>query len=164
MCAWCRYTRGRFERTHGDVLNPHTGSRGSWSVLLTKICPRTETSGWSIALFSKHNLRCESQYRHKPPPAFALLRQGSPSFKSRHSFSYSNHFQHNGIHTFSRTYKNTHTYSYTFTYINFKNICIYIYMCHHESIVTDATTFEMELCGCKQTTTHAHLQAHGVCD
>ena len=31
---------GRFERTHGDVLNPHTGGRGSSSVLLTKICPR----------------------------------------------------------------------------------------------------------------------------
>ena len=39
MCA-CRYTRGRFERTHGDVLNVHTGGRGSSSVLLTKICPR----------------------------------------------------------------------------------------------------------------------------
>ena len=25
MCAWCRYTRGRFERTHGGVLNVHTG-------------------------------------------------------------------------------------------------------------------------------------------
>ena len=25
MCAWCRYTRGRFERTHGHVLNRHTG-------------------------------------------------------------------------------------------------------------------------------------------
>ena len=24
-CAWCRYTRGRFERTHGDVLNGHKG-------------------------------------------------------------------------------------------------------------------------------------------
>ena len=33
MCAWCRYTRGRFERTH-------TGSRVSSSVLLTKICLR----------------------------------------------------------------------------------------------------------------------------
>ena len=40
MYAWCRYTRGRFERTHGDVLNPHTEGRGSSSVLLTKICPR----------------------------------------------------------------------------------------------------------------------------
>ena len=27
MCAWCQYTRGRFERTHGDVLNGHTGSK-----------------------------------------------------------------------------------------------------------------------------------------
>ena len=25
MCAWCRYTRERFERSHGDVLNAHTG-------------------------------------------------------------------------------------------------------------------------------------------
>ena len=24
MCAWCRYTRRRFERTHGGVLNLHT--------------------------------------------------------------------------------------------------------------------------------------------
>ena len=24
MCAWCRYTRGRFESTHGGVLNVHT--------------------------------------------------------------------------------------------------------------------------------------------
>ena len=24
MCAWCMYTRGHFERTHGDVLNGHT--------------------------------------------------------------------------------------------------------------------------------------------
>ena len=25
MCAWCRCTRGRFERTHGGVLCGHTG-------------------------------------------------------------------------------------------------------------------------------------------
>ena len=28
MCAWCRYTRGRFERTHGHVLSGHTAGRG----------------------------------------------------------------------------------------------------------------------------------------
>ena len=40
MCAWCPYTQGRFERTHGDVLSGHTGrGRESSSVLLTKICP-----------------------------------------------------------------------------------------------------------------------------
>ena len=27
MCACCRYTRKRFERTHGSVLNLHTGRR-----------------------------------------------------------------------------------------------------------------------------------------
>ena len=25
VCALCRHTQGRFERTHGDVLNGHTG-------------------------------------------------------------------------------------------------------------------------------------------
>ena len=25
VCAWCRYTKKRFERTHGDVWNLHTG-------------------------------------------------------------------------------------------------------------------------------------------
>ena len=27
VCAWCRYTLGRFERTHGDVLSGHTEFR-----------------------------------------------------------------------------------------------------------------------------------------
>ena len=27
MCAWCRYTRGRFQRTHGDVLSGQTEFR-----------------------------------------------------------------------------------------------------------------------------------------
>ena len=31
-------------------------------------------------------------------------------------------------------------------------------------IVTDTTTFELELCWCKRATAHAHLQPHGVCD
>ena len=29
MYAWCRYTRGRFERTHGDVLSGHTEKGGN---------------------------------------------------------------------------------------------------------------------------------------
>ena len=37
MCAWCRYTRGRIERTHGGVLSGHTESS---PVLLTKNSPR----------------------------------------------------------------------------------------------------------------------------
>ena len=32
--------------------------------------------------FSRHNERSERQYRHEPPPAFALLKPRSPSFKS----------------------------------------------------------------------------------
>ena len=49
--------------------------------------------------------------------------RGSPSFKSRHSLSYSNHFQDHGKYTYTCTYNNTfantytNTYSYTFTYL-----------------------------------------------
>ena len=120
--------------------------------------------GWSIALLSKHNERCKRQYRHEPPPAFALLRQGSPSFKSRHSLSYTNHFQDHGIYTFTCTYQKTYAYtytnthSYTFTHIYIQT-CLYIFEIYLH-VVTDTTTFEMELCGHKQATAHAHVQSH----
>ena len=75
---------------------------------------------------------------------FALLRQGSPSFKSRHSLYYSNHFQDHGIKTYFCTYKkNKNILVYVLVY-PFKKY-LYVYICHHESIVTNATTFEMEL-------------------
>ena len=34
-----------------------------------------------------------------------------------------------------------------------------IYTCYRESSRKDTTTFEMELCGCKQATAHAHVQS-----
>ena len=39
MCAWCRYTQGRFESTHGWRFVHTQGWQGSSLVLLTKICP-----------------------------------------------------------------------------------------------------------------------------
>ena len=35
VCAWCRYTRGRVERTHGDVLNLHTGGSKGGGVIVS---------------------------------------------------------------------------------------------------------------------------------
>ena len=69
MRAWCRYTRGRFESTHGGFLDGHTGERrrgergegGSPSVLLTKKSPRrvltwpqkfTERNPWFLPIRS----------------------------------------------------------------------------------------------------------------
>ena len=66
MCAWCRHTRGRFERTHGHFLNPHTGSRGSSPVLPTKICPRTVITcfrGSPKKLFDLSHFQFESRSR-----------------------------------------------------------------------------------------------------
>ena len=50
----------------------------------------------------EHNERFARQYRHEPPP----LKLRSPSFKSQHFFSYSNHFHDDGIHR--QTHVHTH--------------------------------------------------------
>ena len=67
MRAWCRYTRGRFESTHGGFWDGHTEQRGerrergggSPSVLLTKKSPRrvltwphkfTERNPWILTI------------------------------------------------------------------------------------------------------------------
>ena len=49
VCAWCRYTRGRFERTHGDVLSGHTEFR---SVSHTNTHTLTHTNTHNT---TKHN-------------------------------------------------------------------------------------------------------------
>ena len=43
MCAWCRYTRGRFERTHWHVLSGHTGFSACHTT------PRTDTTTTTTA-------------------------------------------------------------------------------------------------------------------
>ena len=43
MCAWCRYTRGRFERAHGDVLSGHTGFSACHTPHTTPHTHRTHT-------------------------------------------------------------------------------------------------------------------------
>ena len=61
-CACCRYTRGRFERTHGDVLNLHTEGAGA-EVIVSSAYQEKPTYGyrssevhhrnpWTIHVFS----------------------------------------------------------------------------------------------------------------
>ena len=61
MCAWCRYTLGRFECTHGGLFCTYTrGGRGSSLVLFTKICPHrvitcfrfTKSNHWILPILS----------------------------------------------------------------------------------------------------------------
>ena len=41
VCAWCPYTRGRFERTHGDVWSGHTeGCEGEGGVVVSLVFHR----------------------------------------------------------------------------------------------------------------------------
>ena len=122
--------------------------------------------GWSISLFSKHNERCERQYRHEPPPAFALHRQGSPSFQVQtlfvllkplsRSLNICMYLYIYKIHV--RVHIQVHIRIRSHISISVKNLYIYLH------VVTDTTTFEMELCGHKQATAQAHVRPHAVCD
>ena len=52
VCAWCRYTRGRFERTHGDVLSGDTEFR---SVSHTNTHTLTHTTHTIHNTTTQHN-------------------------------------------------------------------------------------------------------------
>ena len=55
MCAWCRCTRGRFERTHRDVLNLHTGAGGR--VIVSSAHQNLPTLGYHVLQrFTKETL------------------------------------------------------------------------------------------------------------
>ena len=118
--------------------------------------------------FSKDNERCERQYRHEATPALALLKQvhhlSSPDTLclTQTTFKITEYF-HILVHVKNTyAYTKTNTYSYTFTYRYTRNICmkyIYIFVI---LVVKDTTTFEMELCGHKQATAHAHVRPHCV--
>ena len=64
----------------------HVPDSSNHSLYLMKLFVFRETSCYIVrfvfASISRHNERCERQYRHEPPPAFALLKPRSPSFKS----------------------------------------------------------------------------------
>ena len=48
MCAWCRHTRRRFERTHGDVLKGHTESREVTLRIGPRIFHRENKQTWTF--------------------------------------------------------------------------------------------------------------------
>ena len=47
MCAWCRYTRGRFECTHGDVLDGTHGGEGR-EVIVSSAHQNLPTWGYHV--------------------------------------------------------------------------------------------------------------------
>ena len=58
MRAFCQYTRRRFERTHGDVLNLHTGSFSACQAALhTQHTPRTHNTHHAHTHTTHHTLR-----------------------------------------------------------------------------------------------------------
>ena len=80
MCAWCRYTRGRFGRTHGDVLNVHTGTLNkhtgaregvnvsaahqNWPTLGYHVPQKfTESDHWMLPILQFENRSRTTRYR-----------------------------------------------------------------------------------------------------
>ena len=61
MCAWCRHTRGRFERTHGHVLSGHTG----FSAFFFSVPQHTQTHTHTHQTHHDHQTTPRPQ-RHTP--------------------------------------------------------------------------------------------------
>ena len=158
--TFCTYTR--------VVLNGHTGGRKLSSVLLTKICPRMvitccrgspknllDLSHFQV--FENRTRATRSRFLHSfavPDQAvqfqlsWGTLRRESVvtwfdlSFSTKSSFT---NDLHNG-----------------FMFLQTSPFNIYIFKYVSSWIVTDATTFVMELCEHKQATAQAHVQPHCV--
>ena len=60
MWAWCRYTRGLFERTHGGVLNVHTGVFTCFSPCRTTP-HQTHTTTTTTPRPQRHNTETETE-------------------------------------------------------------------------------------------------------
>ena len=63
VCAWCRYKRGRFERTHGDVLSGHTEFRSVHTHTLTNTTQHITTQ--HITTTTPHGERQREKRRRK---------------------------------------------------------------------------------------------------
>ena len=62
VCAWCWYTRGRFERTHGDVLSGHTGFRSVSHTTHTHM--NTHTTPQNNTNTTQHNTAQHNTTQH----------------------------------------------------------------------------------------------------
>ena len=61
-----------------------------------------------------------------------------------------------------RVYVSAHVYMFMTFHNGFMFLLQLTYVYMLSRIVTEATTFEMELCGNKQATAQAHVRPHGV--
>ena len=79
MWACCRYTRERFERTHGDVMNTHTGGRGEEGAGVVIVI-------FSFPKFAHVGLSRASEVHHKKPLDLTHLRLANRSRTTRSRF------------------------------------------------------------------------------
>ena len=152
MRAWCRYTRGRFESTHGGFLDGHTGEReerrerrgGSPSVLLTKKSPRrvltwphkfTERNPWILYIFS---LRIDREQLVPESSNHSLYLMNLFIFSNLEESAHNRHkHQHKDTHT--QHTQHTHT---------------------HQHIPTDPPTHNHSSSLLLSSPSHTHTQTH----
>ena len=209
MKAWCRYTRGRYERAHGDVLSPHTESRGEGvghrqfclpnlpTLVITSFrgSPKKlldlshsslrkdreqhvpDSSNYSLylmKLFSFSNL--EENFGGNQQPDGSSCLSNSPSLPSPPPPQpQPPHTTHRDKETETQRQRETEKEDSEKDVSHFKlaspsihfhihlhirsNVSIYNICIHVLSRIIKDTTFEMELCGKKQATAHAHVQS-----
>ena len=121
------------------------------SVGLSPFCPSiTNDVNVSIATSLHQRVLLSGRVYHLSSPDTLCLTQ--TTFKITEKYT---HLYIKNTHAY--TYTNTYSFTFTYVYI-YKYLYIYIY----KHVVTDTTTFEVELCGHKQATAHAHVQPHCV--
>ena len=146
MRAWCRYTRGRFESTHGGFLDGHTEGRGSSSVLpkfahvwssrasevhhkkpkdLTHFQFENRSREQHVADSSKHSLCLMKLLRDT---AEGISTPSLPTLPLPHAHALALSNAHVHVHVHVHIHVHVHVYVYVYVYM-YMCMCICICVC-----------------------------------
>ena len=115
MWACCRYTRERFERTHGDVLNAHTGFSACHTTTTPhhtqphtpQHAPTPHTTTHQHAHTNTHTTRTQHAHnkpRHDTTPHTAPTHGTYTSHTTHHDTSRTPHTTPQPVHTHTNTH------------------------------------------------------------
>ena len=149
MCAWCRYTRRRFESTHGSFLDGHTEGRGSSLVLpkfahvwLSRDSEVHHKKPVDLHQFQFENKSREQRVADSSKHSLCLVEllrdtaEGSTHNTHQHTHTHQHIVTHRPTHHHplpslpSLSHTQTHMYMYmnTYTY-TYKCMCMCMCMC-----------------------------------
>ena len=115
MCAWCRHTRGRFECTHGDVLNARTEvfsvpHHNKHHTTHNHTHQHAHTNTHTTRTQHAHNTsRTHNEPRHQTTPHTAPTHGTHTSHTTHHDTSRTPHTTPQPAHTTHEHAPSTHT-------------------------------------------------------